>query len=104
MNLQENKDYTLVPHTGHPDAWAVRLETGDYIETTIIFGSVRYDDVKEALTFDFEILETPDEMLTEDDEGLQTHAGMVLLSIIETGLEEGFVQTEGRESGDEFTN
>lgn len=104
MSLKENKDYKLVHHEEHPDSWAVRLETGDYPETTIVFGAVGYDDQQESLTFDFQIVDTPDNTLTVENIGLQEHAGMVLLSIIEQGLEEGFVKAYDRESGDELTN
>jgi hypothetical protein len=102
-SLKENEDYKLVHHADHPDAWAIRLED-PYPETVVVFGEVGYDDKQESLTFDFQIVETPDNLLTEDDEGLQTHVGMVLLSIIDQGLEEGFVKAYDRESGDELTN
>jgi len=104
MSLKENEDFKLVHHEEHPDSWAIRLLTGDFPETTVVFGQVGYDDKQESLTYDFRIVETPDEMLTEDDEDLQHHVGDILLTIIEMGLEEGFVKAYDRDTGDELTN
>lgn len=103
-SLSENKDYKLVHHEEHPDAWAVRFESGDFVETTIVFGAIAYNDKEEALTFDFQIVDTPDENLSVENNGLQNFAGMVLLDIIDKGLEEGFVKAYDRENGDELTN
>ena len=96
--LKEKEDYNFVHHPEHPDAWAIRLEGGPFPETTLVFGAIRYDDVEENIKFDFSIVESPDEHLTEANEDLQQYAGDLLFSVIEDGLEEGFVKINESEN------
>lgn len=91
--LKENIDYTFTHHPEHPDAWAIRLENGPFPETVVVFGAIRYDDKEEHIKFDFSIVESPDEKLTEENVELQQYMGDLLFSVIEDGLEEGFVHT-----------
>jgi hypothetical protein len=100
--MQENKDYTFIHHDEHPDAWAIRLEN-KYPETIIVFGEVAYDDKREAITYDFQIVESPDKDLSVQDVELQQHVGDILSSVISVGLEEGFVQATDRETGETIT-
>jgi len=95
--LKEKEDYNFVHHPEHPDAWAIRLENGPFPETTIVFGAIRYDDKNEELKFDFSVVDSQDENLTEANVELQQYAGDLLFSVIEDGLEEGFVQTHESE-------
>lgn len=77
--LIENQDYELVP-SGN-DAWHVRFLTGDYVETVIQYGKLTINN--ENLTFDFEVVSSPDLSVTDQDIGLQRVAGEVLLSVLE---------------------
>jgi hypothetical protein len=90
--LKENKDYTLVPLEEHEDAWGVRFTSGPFPETTVVFGAIGFNKVKDNLTFNFEIKESPDQELTEDDEELQQHCAKVLEAIIVAGVEDGTVE------------
>jgi hypothetical protein len=97
---KENVDYELVPSEKHEDqAWNVRFLTGDYTETVIQFGAIKIsgEDMEEEddalMTFNFDIISSPDSELTAGNNGLQNYAGEVLLDIIEQAIKDGSVQT-----------
>ena len=94
--MKENEDFVLVPAEGE-DAWAVRFLKGDFVETVIQYGAVGFNEVKDALTFSFEIKSSPDSELDENNEDLQAYAGMVLESIIIKGIDEGYVKLHDKE-------
>jgi hypothetical protein len=94
--LKENEDFVLVPAEGE-DAWAVRFLKGDFVETVVQYGAVGFNEVKDALTFNFDIISTPNSELDENNEDLQVYAGQVLESIIIKGIDEGFVQLKDKE-------
>jgi len=95
--LKENEDYELVPLEEHEDAWGVRFTTGPFPETTVVFGAIGFNKVKDNLTFNFEIKESPDQELTEDDKELQQHCAKVLEAIIVAGVEDGTVELKNPE-------
>lgn len=82
--LLENTDYEFVP--SGEDAWHVRILSGDYTETVIQYGKLSI--VGENLTFDFEVISSPDLSITSEDIGLQRHVGEVLSSILEEAANE----------------
>jgi hypothetical protein len=89
--MKESQDYELVPSYQDEDSWSVRFLTGDYTETVVQYGalSINEDDVDVdgmSLSFNFEIVFSPDDSLSAEDIGLQEHAGVVLLAIIETAI------------------
>lgn len=85
MNLKENIDYELVP--SGDDAWHIRILEGDFVESVVQFGAVKVNEKTGEVNFSFELISSPDPDLTEENIGLQNHAGELLLSIIETSLE-----------------
>jgi len=93
MKYIENKDYELIPDENGDDVWNVRILEGEFNEVVVRFGSIRIDgknvdneeDVK--LSFDFDVITTPDENLTPENIDLQLFAGDILLSIIESSIE-----------------
>lgn len=93
MKYIENKDYELIPDETGDDVWNVRILEGEFNEVVVRFGSIRIncrdvdneEDVK--LTFDFDVITTPDENLTPENIDLQLFAGDILLSIIESSIE-----------------
>lgn len=104
---KENVDYELVPSENHDDqAWNVRFLTGDYTETVIQFGAIKIsgEDMEEEddalMTFNFEVVSSPDSELTAENDGLQNQAGEVLLDIIEQAILNDKVQT--RESNEKI--
>lgn len=85
--LVQGKDFELVPDTVKDDTWAIRLLTGSFPETVIQFGVVKVTEDGEHLSYDFNVLSTPLEGLTPENEELQQISGDVLLSILEESLE-----------------
>ncbi len=99
MSLVELKDYELVPAEEDEQAWAVRVLSGDYVESVLRFGTISMNRVEEGvLTFDFAIVSSPDPDLTTENVDLQEYAGDLLQAIIRDGIESGSVITKGDEN------
>ena len=90
--LKENRDYELVPIEDNPDAWGVRIKTGMFTETVIVFGAIGFNKVKDNLSFSFDVYSSPDSELTPDNVELQEHCTKLLESIIIDGIEDGTVE------------
>ena len=86
LQLKENEDYELVPNDN--DGWDIRILTGDYVETVFTFGKIVVMESEEGLSFDFEVVSTPDPDLTAEDWGLQKYVGNVLYDIITRSVRE----------------
>lgn len=84
--LKENEDYELVPND--KDGWDIRILNGDYVETVFNFGKIMVMEDEESLSFDFEVISTPDPDLTAEDLGLQKYVGNVLYDIITRSVKE----------------
>lgn len=87
----ENIDYELIPQTHDPDAWAIRIMTGAFVETVIVFGAISFNKVKDQLEYSFSIVESPDTSISENNVELQNVVTQILESIIESGIEDGSV-------------
>ena len=96
IELKELKDYELVPAPEDDQAWAVRVLSGDYVETVLRFGTIKAN--KGVLNFDFAIISSPDPDLTTENVDLQEYAGDLLQAIIRDGIESGSVITRGDEN------
>lgn len=101
QNLIELKDYELVPAADDDQAWAVRILTGNYVETVLRYGtiSVQEENDEAILSFDFQVVQSPDPDLTANDADLQEYAGDLLQAIVRDGIESGSILT--RENDDE---
>ena len=101
MNLVENKDYEIIPDKGDEQAWNVRILSGTFTETVLKFGVVKFNGKgkDKYMSFNFDIVYTPDTELTKDNVKLQEFAGIMLEQIMARGIEEGNVLT--REVKDE---
>ena len=60
LKMIENTDYELIPSPNDSTVWQVRLLTGDYVETIIEFDTIRLNEIKEHISFNFNIIESPD--------------------------------------------
>lgn len=91
MSLSEDVDYKLIPAEGveNEQAWDVRVLRGPFVETVIRFGNLAVDEEKGCLNFNFMLISTPDNTLTEENEDLQDFVGGVLESILENAIVEG---------------
>ena len=79
--MKENTDYEIIPDMNDDKSWNVRILTGAFTETVIKYGVVKFND--EDMTFNFDIISSPDNDLTIDDVDLQKYAGNMLEKIIE---------------------
>ena len=95
MNLVENKDYEIIPDKGDEQAWNVRILSGLYTETVLKYGVVKFNGKgkEKYMSFNFDIIYTPDTELTKESVELQDFAGLMLEQIMARGIEEGNVIT-----------
>ena len=95
MNLVENKDYEIIPDKGDEQAWNVRVLSGLYTETVLKYGVVKFNGKgkEKYMSFNFDIVYTPDTELTKESVELQEFAGLMLEQIMARGIEEGNVMT-----------
>ena len=71
MVLTENKHYEIIPDKGDDQAWNVRILSGTFTETVLKYGVVKFNGQKKDMTFNFDIVYTPDTELTVSDLKLQ---------------------------------
>tara|TARA_B100000424_G_C22919950_1_gene489521 strand:- start:1061 stop:1336 length:276 start_codon:yes stop_codon:yes gene_type:complete len=85
--MKENEDYELVPIEEDLDAWGIRFLKGDFIETVVKFGVLQLIEETENISFNFDIISSPDENLTVDNEELQKVVSDILYVIITESME-----------------
>ena len=85
----ENTDYEMIPSEEAEYGWNVRILTGQYCETVIKFGTVRFNEIEDNMSFSFEVVSTPDPKASTENVDLQIVAGEILEAVISTGLDEG---------------
>ena len=96
--LTENVDYCFIPHESLEDAWAVRIMSGDFIETVIAYNAIAFNEVKDCLTYNFVVVSSPDDNAVDTNEELQQKATEILEAIIEAGIEDGTVELKERDA------
>tara|TARA_B100001121_G_C18237421_1_gene411088 strand:+ start:59 stop:364 length:306 start_codon:yes stop_codon:yes gene_type:complete len=100
MVLQENKHYEIIPDKGDDQAWNVRILSGAFTETVLRYGVVKFNGKKKDMTFNFDIVYTPDTELKVSNKKLQEFAGIMLEQIMAQGIRDNEVIT--REVKDEY--
>ena len=93
MVLRENTHYEIIPDKGDDQAWNVRILSGMFTETVLKYGVVKFNGKKKDMTFNFDIVYTPDTELTVSDLKLQEFAGIMLEQIMAQGFRDGEVIT-----------
>ena len=88
MNLIENQHYEIIPDRTDDKAWNVRVLSGPYTETVIKYGVVKFNGEDKDMTFNFDIIYTPDTELKKEDVDLQVFAGTMLHEIMTKDLKE----------------
>ena len=78
----ENQDYEFVP-VGD-DMWHVRITSGEFIETVIMYDSLKLVD--DQMHFNFNIIFSSVEGLVVEDEGLQKVVREMLFYILDTSV------------------
>lgn len=98
MQHEENLTYELIPNPVHEQAWGVRILEGMYNETTLQYGAISFnEDGSDTLSFNFDIVESPDLELSTEDEELQIFAGKLLEHIITKAIEADELEMQERE-------
>ena len=88
IDPKENITYEFVPGPDHDQDWHIRIMDGMYNETVIKYGAISFNEVEQGMmTFNYNIISSPDTDLTEDDIGLQETAGCILQNIIKEAIE-----------------
>jgi hypothetical protein len=93
MILKENEHYEIIPDKGDDQAWNVRILSGTFTETVLKYGVVKFNGKKKDMTFNFDIVSTPDTELNVSNLELQDFAGMMLEQIMAQGIRDGEVIT-----------
>ena len=93
MVLKENKLYEIIPDKTDDQAWNVRILSCMFTETVLKYGVVKFNGKKKDMTFNFDIVYTPDTELTVSDLKLQEFAGIMLEQIMSQGFSNGEVIT-----------
>ena len=102
MVLIEDKHYQIIPDKGDDQAWNVRLLSGPYTETVLKYGVVKFNGKgkDKYMSFNFDIIYTPDTELKKENVELQEFAGNLLEQVMARGIEEGNVITREVEDAD----
>lgn len=97
QKVSEGIDYELTPSEDveNEQAWDVRVLRGPFVESVFRFGNIALNEEQGCLNFNFMIISTPDETLTEEREDLQIYVGDILESVLENAIADGqLVQNE----------
>ena len=91
QKASEGIDYELTPaeDVENEQAWDVRILRGPFTETVIRFGNIALNETEGCLNFNFVIISTPDDSLTEEREDLQIFVGDILESVLENAIADG---------------
>ena len=104
--MSEGVDYELIPveYVDNEAAWDVRILRGEFTETVLRFGTIKYDGERDCLTFDFRVVDSPDGELDSSSEDLQEFSGAILEDILERGINEGWVYGTEKKNGEDVGN
>jgi len=88
QKVSEGIDYELTPSEDveNEQAWDVRVLRGPFVESVFRFGNIALNETEGCLNFNFMIISTPDETLTEEREDLQIFVGDILESVLENAI------------------
>ena len=91
--MEENVDYEIIPSHEDEQAWNVRILKGPFTETVIRYGVIKFNEIPKNMTFNFDLIYSPDSELTTENIDLQDFAGAMLEKIMSNGIKEGSVMT-----------
>ena len=98
--LSEGIHYEIIPQTDDTRGWDVRL-LEEYPETVIRYGNVAFDGKRDALTFNYEIVSSPDpDLEVETDLTFQEYCGRILSNIIEQSITDGSLLAQDKDTGE----
>ena len=91
--MEEKVDYEIIPSHEDEQAWNVRILKGPFTETVIRYGVIKFNEIPKNMTFNFDLIYSPDSELTTENVDLQDFAGAMLEKIMANGIKEGSVVT-----------
>ena len=98
--LSEGLHYEIIPQTDDTRGWDVRL-LEEYPETVIRYGNVAFDGKRDALTFNYEIVSSPDpDLEVETNLTFQEYCGRILSSIIDKSITDGSMIAQDKDTGE----
>ena len=98
--LSEGVHYEIIPQVDDTRGWDVRL-LEEYPETVIRYGKVAFDGKRDALTFNYEIVSSPDpDLEVETNLTFQEYCGRILSNIIEQSISEGTLLAQDKDTGE----
>ena len=98
--LSEGIHYEIIPQTDDTRGWDVRL-LEEYPETVIRYGNVAFDGKRDALTFNYEIVSSPDpDLEIENNLTFQEYCGKILSSIIDKSITDGSMIAQDKDTGE----
>lgn len=98
--LSEGVHYEIIPQTDDIRGWDVRL-LEEYPETIIRYGNVAFDGKRDALTFNYEIVSSPDpDLEVETNLTFQEYCGRILSSIIDKSITDGSMIAQDKDTGE----
>ena len=98
--LSEGVHYEIIPQVDDTRGWDVRL-LEEYPETVIRYGNVAFDGKRDALTFNYEIVNSPDpDLEVETNLTFQEYCGRILSSIIDKSITDGSMIAQDKDTGE----
>jgi hypothetical protein len=98
--LSEGVHYEIIPQADDTRGWDVRL-LEEYPETVIRYGNVAFDGKRDALTFNYDIVSSPDPDLSiENNLTFQEYCGRILSNIIEQSISDGSLLAQDKNTGE----
>ena len=98
--LSEGVHYEIIPQTDDTRGWDVRL-LEEYPETVIRYGNVAFDGKRDALTFNYDIVSSPDpDLEIENNLTFQEYCGKILSSIIDKSITDGSMIAQDKDTGE----
>ena len=98
--LSEGIHYEIIPQADDTRGWDVRL-LEEYPETVIRYGNVAFDGKRDALTFNYEIVSSPDpDLQIENNLTFQEYCGRILSNIIEQSISDGSLLAQDKDTGE----
>ena len=98
--LSEGIHYEIIPQTDDTRGWDVRL-LEEYPETVIRYGNVAFDGKRDALTFNYDIVSSPDpDLQIENNLTFQEYCGRILSNIIEQSITDGSLLAQDKNTGE----
>ena len=96
--LSEGIHYEIIPSSLDEKGWDVSL-LEEFPETVIRYGNVAFDGKQDALTFNYNIVSSPDpELEIEGNFEFQEYCGRILSNIIEASIADGSMMAWDKEN------